>query len=298
MATLVGYAEWIQVAACLLVLVEASRRAEAAGLDALVAYAAGVGGLAGAFVGGHLFVVLTDPAALAADPGRLWAVMDTPKAAFGAFGGAAIGAAGVLRGLRQPILTYAEATMPALFLGYAVYRIGCALQGCEVGLVTDGPWGVAYPPGTGVHAAHLADGWMGPASPSLPVHPIGGYHAILGVVLYGALRAEPFGTGRGEQVLLAVGGYGAARLLLETLRQEPMLAAGLTLGQWSSLAALAVAFVGGVYLVRWSAESSVPTPPAPSGNCSRVNAPPVRTRAADDEPAPTRMRPSSARRER
>jgi hypothetical protein len=130
------------------------------------------------------------------------------------------------------------------------------------------------------------------------VHPIGGYHAILGVVLYGALRAEPFGTGRGEQVLLAVGGYGAARLLLETLRQEPMLAAGLTLGQWSSLAALAVAFVGGVYLVRWSAESSVPTPPAPSGNCSRVNAPPVRTRAADDEPAPTRMRPSSARRER
>lgn len=298
MATLVGYAEWIQVAACLLVLVEASRRAEAAGLDALVAYAAGVGGLAGAFVGGHLFVVLTDPVGLAADPSRLWAVRDTPKAAFGAFGGAAIGAAAVLRGLRQPTLTYAEATMPALFLGYAVYRIGCALQGCEVGLVTDGPWGVAYPPGTGVHATHLADGWMGPASPSLPVHPIGGYHAILGVVLYGALRAEPFGTGRGEQVLLAVGGYGAARLLLEMLRQEPMLAGGLTLGQWSSLAALAVAFMGAVYLARWSAEPSASTTPFPAGSHSRANARSVRPGAADDKPAPTRMHPSSARRER
>jgi len=257
-----------------------------------------VGGLAGAFVGGHLFVVLTDPAGLAADPSRLWAVMETPKAAFGAFGGAAVGGAAVLCALRQPILQYADATVPALFLGYAAYRIGCVLQGCEVGIVTAGPWGLAYPPGTGVHAAHVAQGWIASASPSLPVHPIGGYHAILGVVLYGALWAEPFGTGRGEQVLLAVGGYGAARLLLEALRQEPVLAGGLTLGQWSSLAALGIALMGAVYLVRRSAEPSAPMPPSPAGNRSRANARSVCTGSADDAPAPTRMHPSSAHRER
>lgn len=257
MSTLVGYADWIQVAACLLVLVAAARRAERAGLDALAAYAAGVGGLAGAFVGGHLLVVCADPAALTADVSRLWAVAETPKAAFGAFLGAAAGGTAVLRTLRLSVLRYADATVPAIVLGYVVYRIGCALQGCETGVVTDGFWGIAYPGGTGVHAYHLAQGWIAPESVSLPVHPVGLYYAMLGAVLYGALRRRPFGWGSGQQVLAAVGGYGLARFGLEMAREEPALAGGLTLGQWCSLAAVTLAAAAAVHLLR---RASPPSP--------------------------------------
>lgn len=250
MNTLLGYAEWVQVAACLLVLAAAARRAERAGLDDLVAYAAGVAGLIGAVVGGHLLVVFADPAALMADPSRLWAVAETPKASFGAFLGAAAGGAAVLRGLHRPVLRYADAAVPVVFLGYGVYRIGCALQGCEIGVVTDASWGVSYPGGTGVHAYHLTQAWISPEGMSLPVHPVGLYHAALGAVLYAALRARPFGCGHGQQVLTAVCGYGVARFGLDMLREEPALAGGLTVGQWCSLAAVALAIAVGIHLAR------------------------------------------------
>jgi phosphatidylglycerol:prolipoprotein diacylglycerol transferase len=49
--------------------------------------------------------------------------------------------------LKLPVLTLADASAPALALGYAVGRIGCFLVGDDYGGPTNLPWGVAFPNG-------------------------------------------------------------------------------------------------------------------------------------------------------
>lgn len=244
---------WIQVLACFVVLGMAARQAEREGLDELVAFAAGVAGLVGAYLGGHLLVVLSDPVALGSDPSLLWRVSGSAKAAFGAFAGAAAGGSLLLWLLGAPVRRYADASVPAIVLGYAIYRIGCWIHGCEVGVATDLPWAAEY--------AHAAS-----------VHPMGLYHVALALAILGMLWRKPVGAGRGQQVTLALALYAFVRFFLEMLRAESAWAFGLTLGQASCLGALAVSAVIGILMSRArsskerTAEASVTTskPAVPS----------------------------------
>lgn len=242
---------WMQAIACITTLGLAAVFAERAGLDDLVAYGAGVAGLVGAFLGGHLLVVLSDPMALSADPSRLFAVWETDKAAFGAFAGAAAGGSIALRWMGQPVARYADASVPAVVLGYAVYRMGCWAKGCEQGLATDVPWAASY-------------------GASAPVHPIGLYHAALALAIFAILWRKPFGARRGQQAVTALTIYASARFFLEMLRAESAWALGLTLGQVSCLAAIAVAVGFGARL--WMRRQDTAVPADTSSPLSRSSA--------------------------
>ncbi len=51
----------------------------------------------------------------------------------------------LLRWYKQPILSTIDRMIPPLVLAQAVIRIGCFLEGCCYGRLTNLPWGIVYP---------------------------------------------------------------------------------------------------------------------------------------------------------
>ena len=123
---------------------------------------------------------------------------------------------------------------PAVALGYAVGRVGCQVSGDgDYGVASDLPWAMAYPKGT--------------VPTTLEVHPTPVYETLamgLTTLVLWHLRGR-HRAGTLFALFLLV--YGVERFLVEFIRRNPDVAAGLTLAQLISLAAIAV---GAALLVR------------------------------------------------
>jgi len=194
-------------AGALAVLAATAIEAQRMRLDPWTMYLAGIAGLGGALLGGELYVFLAAPGPLADGAER---------GAIGAFAGAAAFGALVLRLRGGEFLRYADAAVPGVALGYAVYRIGCFVNGCCFGIPTDLPWGVIFGPGTEVFASQVAQGLISPeAARTLSVHPTQLYHAALGLAAFFILRRRS-----GSRLALALALYGSGRFVIEFLRAE------------------------------------------------------------------------------
>ncbi|HSF42998.1 MAG TPA: prolipoprotein diacylglyceryl transferase family protein, partial [Thermoanaerobaculia bacterium] len=99
-------------------------------------FAAGVGGIVGAKV--YYALLTQDWRVLFDRSGLVW---------YGGFILGAIAVIWMIHHRRLPAWPLADATAPALALGYAVGRVGCFLVGDDYGRPTDLPWGVAFPVG-------------------------------------------------------------------------------------------------------------------------------------------------------
>jgi phosphatidylglycerol:prolipoprotein diacylglycerol transferase len=115
---------------------------------------------------------------------------------------------------------------PALALGYAVGRIGCQLSGDgDYGIKSDLPWAMSYPDGT--------------VPTTDRVHPTPIYETLaMGAFAYVLWRLrDRFRTG----ILFAIYliGSGLERFLIEFIRRNDSVVAGLTLPQLLSLAMVA-----------------------------------------------------------
>lgn len=153
------------------------------------------------------------------------------------FGGLVGGAAGVLvwariRGyLRLELLDVAA---PGLALGYAVGRVGCQLSGDgDYGVPSDVPWAMSYPEGT--------------VPTTDEVHPTPVYETLAmgtaALVLWRLRdRLRP-----GSLFALYLVISGVERLLVEIIRRNESVLAGLTLAQLISLVLIAA---GGAWLAR------------------------------------------------
>jgi phosphatidylglycerol:prolipoprotein diacylglycerol transferase len=191
-------------------------------LDQRTMFWFGAWGVVGALVGGHLLYVLAQPKELAADPWLLLRVMEGGKAVFGAFWGAVLLGWLYLRRRREPFLPYADATVPAIALGYGIVRVGCFLNGDDFGTVSSFPWAVRFPRGTEAFFSHLEKGWISAGSTaSLPVHPTQLYHVAVGLLLFMVLRRWQ-GSWAGSRLALALAGYGALRFVLEFFRGDAL----------------------------------------------------------------------------
>jgi len=151
------------------------------------------------------------------------------------FGGLVGGAAGVLlwarwRGWLGVALL--DACAAPLALGYAIGRVGCQLSGDgDYGIASDLPWAMAYPDGT--------------VSTTQEVHPTPVYETLaMGVI---ALLLWRWRDRVRPGVLFAL--YlvlsGMERFLVEFIRRNDEVVAGLTLPQLISLATIAA---GGAFL--------------------------------------------------
>jgi phosphatidylglycerol:prolipoprotein diacylglycerol transferase len=192
--------------AVLVVLAATAIEAQSTRLDPWTMYLAGIVGLGGALVGGELYASF-----LASEPAG-----DAQRAAIGALiGAAAFG--GLLLKLRGgDLLRYVDAAVPGIALGYAVYRIGCFVNGCCFGTPTDLPWGVTFGPGTEAFVSQVAQGLISSeAARTLSVHPTQLYHAVLGLAAFLILRRHS-----GSRLALALALYGGARFVIEFFRAD------------------------------------------------------------------------------
>ena len=131
-----------------------------------------------------------------------------------------------------------------LAAGYAIGRIGCQLAGDgDYGEAWDGPWAMAYPDGT--------------VPTTEEVHPTPVYETLaMGAVTWWLWRHRhsfPSGTLFALWAVLS----GVERLLVEFVRRNDAVAAGLTLPQLISLALIAG---GAGWLLRARARGGVPAP--------------------------------------
>jgi phosphatidylglycerol:prolipoprotein diacylglycerol transferase len=151
------------------------------------------------------------------------------------FGGLVGGAAGVLIWARVRgwlSLRLLDATAVPLALGYAVGRVGCQLSGDgDYGIESDLPWAMAYPEGT--------------VSTTDEVHPTPIYETLaMGLMAFALWRLrERFRPGVLFALYLVLAGV--ERLLIEFIRRNDEVAAGLTLAQLVSLGMIAA---GGAWL--------------------------------------------------
>jgi phosphatidylglycerol:prolipoprotein diacylglycerol transferase len=197
-----------------------ARRLKELGKPVDYAYEIVFASLIGGVVGAKLYFVVQhgDAGSLFTGTGLVW------------YGGVIGGAIGVIawgrwRGMLN--LTLLDVCCIPLALGYAIGRIGCQLSGDgDYGIRWDGPWAMSYPHGT-VPTVHT-------------VHPTPIYETIaVGLVTWWLWRnREAFRPGLLFAWYLLLSGI--ERFLIEFIRRNTDVVAGLTAPQLESLALIVV----------------------------------------------------------
>jgi phosphatidylglycerol---prolipoprotein diacylglyceryl transferase len=155
-----------------------------------------------------------------------------------------------------PFWAMADAVAPAVAVGIAFGRIGCFLNGCCYGAVSNLPWAVRFPYDTLPWFRQADAGLITFSTPtSLPVHPTQLYASIAGFLILGLLLAyTPYRRRKGEVIALLMILYAVTRWPIEVLRSdERTIFAGMTLSQNISV----IVLLGGLGLWfglrRWDA---------------------------------------------
>ena len=124
-------------------------------------------------------------------------------------------------------LTVADASAPALSIGYALGRIGCFLVGDDYGRPTDAWYGVAFPKGAPPTTAQSLREFGVSIDPSIPgdavlrVHPTQLYETGAALIMFGllmALNRRPHRRGLSWALFLIL--LGIERFLVEIVRAK------------------------------------------------------------------------------
>jgi len=124
-------------------------------------------------------------------------------------------------------LVAADATAPALAIGYALGRIGCFLVGDDYGAPTNGWWGIAFPKGSPPTTAGSLRDFGVRVDASIPdyevlrVHPTQIYESLAAFVMFGILMLlvrKPHRKGRAFAAFLVM--MGIERFLVEIVRAK------------------------------------------------------------------------------
>jgi phosphatidylglycerol:prolipoprotein diacylglycerol transferase len=238
----------------------ARRRARAAGIDEERVIDACLIALAASLVGARLLWVATHAEVFAGPRGSWWEAVNPFGAGRVGFtglsmmGGVALATAASLAYLawrRMPLLATADLLAPAVLLGEGITRIGCFLNGCCYGHACTAWYCLAFPEGSGAHAAFAG-------APVLPTQLLSSALGVTGFFVLSALwRARPRPGSVFFAFLVWVGGQ---RILLDLVRaHDPgtiwARVAGLGLPSSTLLsAALVAAGIAGLLVLRRGAE--------------------------------------------
>lgn len=181
----------------------------------------------------------------------------------GAIGGA-VAVLGWMRWRKALNLVMVDMCVTVLALGYSIGRIGCQVSGDgDYGIRSKLPWAMGYPHGTV------------PTPPGVKVQPTPIYETLaMGLLAYFLWRLRDRvrpGVLLGLYLLLS----GVERLLVEFIRRNKEVFAGLTAPQLESIVAM---IVGGVLLTAMARRGGLAKPGAPDAPPRRGT--PVRARAS------------------
>ncbi|MBO8158259.1 prolipoprotein diacylglyceryl transferase [Thermosyntropha sp.] len=150
---------------------------------------------------------------------------------YGAFIGGFIAYFIYVRKKKMPFFKIADMFAPYIALGYAIVRIGCFLNGCCYGNITDSVCGVVFP-----------------TVDTFPRHPTQLYSSALNFILFVVLwRLYPRKKFEGQVFAVYIIGYSIYRFIVEFFRDSLITYGFLTLGQVYTLILLII----GVILYGW-----------------------------------------------
>jgi phosphatidylglycerol:prolipoprotein diacylglycerol transferase len=178
--------------------------------------------LVGAIVGARLLFVIANPWSLHG-PLDIFRLQRGGLVAYGGILGGILSALLACRRNHVSFWVFADHAAPTLALGLVFTRIGCFLNGCCFGRISDSWFSVRFPAGSPAFLHHLRMGLLDTAAPlSLPVLPVQLVASLNGMVGL-LLLAWVYRRRRtaGEVLLTFVIWYGATRFLLELLRDDP-----------------------------------------------------------------------------
>ncbi|MEW6188870.1 MAG: prolipoprotein diacylglyceryl transferase [Actinomycetota bacterium] len=185
----------------------------------LVLYAA-IGGIVGArlsYVIGHSREFLITPL-------RIFAIWEGGLVFYGGLAGGTLAVILFIWLRKLPLWEIGDMIAPCLALGYAIGRIGCFLNGCCYGRLTNLPWGVNFF--------------------DVPRHPTQIYSSLYSSIIFGILWSLRAKIARpGILFWLYVLMYSTARFGIEFLRESPRVAVGLTASQFTSIGIFILAVV-------------------------------------------------------
>jgi phosphatidylglycerol:prolipoprotein diacylglycerol transferase len=175
---------------------------------------------------------------------------------FGSILGGILGALYFMYRNKMPILRTFDILAPAQMLGSAIGRIGCLLNGCCFGRVTDSTWGIVFPVGSPVHFHQVTLGLISPEELPFPVHPTQIYSSCLALLLCGTLlvlgRFRFYQQRSGLVFATFMILYSAGRFMIEFVRtdEDSFFGTGLTVSQNVSILFFLTGIILFAYLCR------------------------------------------------
>src|SRR5215213_9893693 len=151
-------------------------------LASSIVVAAALGGIVGAKI--YYAILFRDWHLLFDRAGLVW---------YGGLIGGFLAASWLVWRHKVDFLKAADATAPALAIGYAIGRIGCFLVGDDYGRPTDAWFGVAFPKGAPPTTAQALRDFGAAVDPSIPsyqvlsVHPTQLYETAMALIMFGVL---------------------------------------------------------------------------------------------------------------
>ena len=175
-----------------------------------------------AIVGARLYYCFQHLSFFMAHPAEAFALWKGGFASYGGFMGGVLAAMLYLKKAKIPVWKFADCCTPSIAIGVFLTRMGCFMNGCCFGKVSDLPWAVRFPYGSGPHIQQLLKGQIsGTETLSLPVHPTQIYHSITGFILFlliiGLRKNKKFD---GQLFLILAALYSLSRFLIEFYRGD------------------------------------------------------------------------------
>lgn len=135
-------------------------------------------------IGGRIYVVLFDLDLYLSQPLDIFNINKGGLASTGAFAGAGIAAIASAKLFRLPLGKCLDSLAPSGMLALVLVRTGCFLNGCCYGKISELPWAMRFPEGSGPHQDHFVKGFIGEGQMSLPVHPTQLYEALIAFLIF------------------------------------------------------------------------------------------------------------------
>lgn len=174
-----------------------------------------------ALVSARLYVVFQHLDYYRQQPVEIFQIWKGGLASYGAYFGGGMSAIVVAKWQRLSVAKFLDACAPAVALSISIGRIGCFLNGCCHGKLSNLPWAMRFPEDSGPYYNHLHQGLIATHQLSLPVHPTQLYESLYALVVFLVLFGYRKNQKRdGELFALLFVLYPLGRFFLEFLRDD------------------------------------------------------------------------------
>lgn len=127
----------------------------------------------------------------------------------------------IKRNSHFPIWKFSDGMVPFIGIGIAIARIGCFLNGCCFGKVSNLPWALRFPLFSEAHLYQISRGQTNLIS-VLPVHPTQLYEAIGTLIsIFVAMLVQKKKNVDGAGILVFVASFSIVRLITHYMRVFP-----------------------------------------------------------------------------